>query len=129
MASFTVTMANSLNLFGVAPSNKWNAFNWNAFLWGEGTADLGVNFTKGISNSLSPDTTVGKTAQIGIANSLAPTADLYSEELQDGSGYSYVFPNNTTDGEARDFVTWSSGTAGSATWTSATVTSTSWSES
>ena len=127
MTDHSITVANSLNLFGVAPSDKWNAYAWNAFLWGEGTADLGVAVVHLISNSLTLSDAYGKGVTKLVSETLSVTGDMSSEVLFDAEGYRYVFPDRTTEGEERDFSTWTSGTAASATWTSGTVTSTTWS--
>lgn len=129
MADFTITISNSVNTFGPAPSSKWNAWAWNAFRWGEGTHDLTVAFDKVIGNSLVPtDAFSAETAfVVSIANTLAPTADMGSEQLADAAGYTYIFPSNASDAENRDIPDWTSGTAGSPSWSSGTAGSTSWS--
>ena len=127
MANLSQTVTNSLNLFGVAPSDKWNAYAWNAFKWGEGTQDLGVHIIHAITNSITPDTTVIFSVTKLLSNTLTVTEDMSSERLTDSEGYAYVFPDNTTELEGRDFTTWTAGTSGSATWTSGTTAVTTWS--
>jgi len=128
MADFSVTINNSINSWGPAPSNKWGAWNWNAFKWGEGTHDLTTETVKVSSETLSLSQSLSLAADfvISLANSVASAEDLGSEVLRSGS-YSYVFPSNVTDGESRSFATWTSGSVASVTWTSGTATSTSWS--
>lgn len=127
MATFTVTISNSLNVFGPAPSDKWEAFNWGSFLWGEGTADLQTIVFKLLTNSLTPDTAVGKEVRRIIQNALTVDADMGFEQLLTANGYAYVFPNHTTNAEERDFPDWTSATAGAPTWASQSVATTSWS--
>jgi hypothetical protein len=127
VADFNITVSNSLNIFGPAPSNKWNVHNWNAFLWGEGTTDLIASVGKFISNSLASDSAVEKLPVRVITNSLTLTGDMSSQGLKDSAGYSYVFPDRTTDGEERDFPTWTEGAGQSTTWTTASATTSSWS--
>lgn len=154
MANFSKTISNVVNAFGAAPSDKWAEYNWNAFKWGDGTNDLqvlinhfsidntvtfdtaytlfpGYNRTLSIANSLLPDTTMvlspGYNSTLSIANVLAPVADMYSESMQDGSGYYYVIPSDTTNFENRATPTYVAGTPGSTAWTSMAASSTSWS--
>jgi hypothetical protein len=128
LADLSITVSNQLNVFGAAPSDKWGAFNWNAFTWGDGTADLGVHVVKLISETLTPDSAMGGFSVVMlVSDSLTPTSEMTSETLRDAAGYSYVFPDRTTDAENRDFVTWTAGSTGTVTWTASSTTSTSWS--
>lgn len=128
MATHVVTIANSLRVFGIAPTDNWAAWNWNAFLWGEGTADLGITFIKMIQNSVTPDTAIGKTFTKMIENAMAVAADMSSERLYTGNGWAYVYPDRTTEAEGRDFVTWASGATASGSWSSQAVAATTWSQ-
>lgn len=127
MANFNITISNSLNFFGPAPSNKWNQYNWNSFLWGEGTTDLAVSAVKVITNDLAPTDAVAKSAHRVFAEELFATADMGSETLRDGEGYYYNFPDRTTEAEDRDFPDWSQQSASSTSWASQAAASTSWS--
>jgi hypothetical protein len=130
VADFNINISNSLNVFGIAPSNKWGAWNWGAFLWGEGTADLQVSVVKLISESLTVDESYsGQSVTKLIAESFTVDSDMESETLTDGNGYLHVFHDRTTEAENRQFATWTSGTAASGTWTSQAVAATTWSES
>jgi hypothetical protein len=129
MVALNITITNRLNVFGPAPSNKWADYLWNSFNWGEGTADLQAFVLKTLSNSIAPDSSASLGLVHPISNSLAPTTAMGSERLKDGSGYDYVFPDDTTEGEDRDFPTWTEPGAAASTWTPATDPSTSWSES
>ena len=128
MAALTITVTSTVRCFGVAPSNKWNAYNWNAFIWGEGTADLPVVFGKLITNAQASDTALTKQPYKLISESISSSGETSSERLRDGAGYSYVFPNNTTDAEERDIPSWAAGAAGSTSWSSQAVTTTAWSD-
>lgn len=124
-----MTIANHINCFGPAPSNKWNAWNWAAFAWGEGESDLIAYVVKLLSESVSTSDTITPTVDfyLSIANTLSPVGDMGSEVLADGSGYTYVFPSDATDGEDRDTPSWSSGSASSASFTCQAAGSTTWS--
>jgi hypothetical protein len=127
MTDFSVTFTVGINCFGIAPSNKWGAHNWNAFLWGEGTKDLETRVQKLISESVAPDTTITKDHRHPITETLSVSGDLGAESLSDGSGYLYVFPDRTTDGEQRDFPVYTSGTAQSTSFACQAAGSTVWS--
>jgi len=127
VADFTITISNSLSVFGPAPSDKWGAFNWNEFLWGEGTIDLAVAVSKTLSNSLVLTDAFQKTPNRVIQNVLTVDADMGSERLSDAAGYDYVFLSNTTEAEDRATPSWASAAAGASTWTSATAGNTNWS--
>lgn len=129
MADFTITISNSVNTFGPAPSNKWEAFEWNAFAWGEGTADLATDTHKvfGETIALADSITAEAAFVISISNALAPTADMGAEYLADAAGYNYVFPDRVTDAEDRALPTWAASSAPASGWTAAVATSTVWS--
>ena len=131
MVDHLVTISNTLTLLGAADTNKWDAYNWGSFNWGEGSVDLETHFTKFLEDSITLDSAVSAEAAfvVNISETLTLSGDLGSQQLQDAAGYSYVFPDRTTEGEDRDFTTWTAGTASSSVWTSAAATSTTWSES
>lgn len=150
MADYNVTINNSVNTFGPAPSNLWNAYNWNSFLWGEGTSDLAVyvnlivntssfsldsaitqywGFYISISDaSLVPTSSVDIYFATGItiSETLSPTADMYAETLGDGSGYNYVF-GVSTNAENRPPSTYTEASDPSTTWVAASAATTTWS--
>lgn len=131
MTNFNVTVAERLNLFGVAPSDKWNEANWAAFIWGEGTNKVLVRYVALLGNDqITATDTLSASAQFNrtVSETIPLEGAPSSEVLTDGSGYAHVFPSGATDGEDRDPVSWSSGAAGSGSWTSQAAASTSWSE-
>ena len=146
MTAYTQTIRNGVGVVGGGPASLWNAHLWNAFKWGEGTLDIGQNVVKGVGSSVSPISTVGKTVVHlitnsltlsdalgrslikGLSNSIAASADMTSEALFDASGYRYMFPDRTAEGEERDFTSWSEGTVSASTWTTAAAASTTWSD-
>lgn len=129
MADFSITIANSVNTFGPAPSDKWAAYEWNAFTWGEGTADLATDTHKVLGESVALSDTITAEAAfvISISNALAPTGDMGAEYLTDAAGYAYVFPDRVTDAEDRAIPTWTASSGPASGWSSATAGSTNWS--
>lgn len=126
MTAYSMTVTNSVNMFGIAPPNMWNDYQWGAFLWGEGTADLITRTTKVLANSVAGASAVYKTPMHVISNSLTPSADMGAEYVRQGSYY-HVFPDRTTDAESRDTPTWTAASSTAPTWTSAAAGSTTWS--
>ena len=145
MAAFSVTVAETLGVFGIAPTVRWNAGTWNAFTWGENKTLLASTVGVGIAESTTetaavankigtvvaesetPSETVGVVPVLPVSESVTTTGGNSSVNVRDSAGYYHVFSDNTTDGEGRDIPSWSSGSAGSATWTSAAVTAPTWS--
>lgn len=127
MTTYSMTISNGLNCFGIAPSNKWGDWNWGAFLWGEGTQDLPIDFMKVLDNSQASDTEVSKIPYHLISNDLTATGDRSAEYVQDAQGYFHVYSDRTTDVEQADTPTWASGTVTAPTYTSQAVGSTTWS--
>lgn len=128
MADLTKTITNSLNIFGGSPSSKWAAWNWNAFKWGDGTADLAVDVTHLISESVAPDSAILQNDVVHlISESLASTSEMISETLTDGSGWYYVFPSDVTNHENQSLASYTVGSTPSNTWTAASASTTTWS--
>lgn len=126
MADFTQSVTNSLEFTGLGPSSKWDSMLWTTDKWDEGSQDFVQDVGKYITNSLTSDTTISNSINKIIENSLTPTGDLSSETLTDGSGYNYIFPLPTTEGESRSSSTFSESTAASTSFTTGTNPSTSW---
>lgn len=121
-----MTVTNSVNLFGIAPSNKWNDYNWDEFLWGEGTADLITETTKVIGGTITGDTAIIKETEHVFGSTISIGGDIGHRYVLDGSYYR-VYPSDTTDIEGEDTASWSSSTATAPTWSSAAAASTTWS--
>tara|TARA_R110000868_G_scaffold9394_1_gene46905 strand:- start:9866 stop:10303 length:438 start_codon:yes stop_codon:yes gene_type:complete len=145
MANFSITVTNTLDFFGPANTDLWNAFTWGAANWGE-NADFGTVVTKVVDSTVSPDSDqvkyvlhgidLGSTAidsniisyfSITITNDLTLVIDMYSETIKDGAGYNYLYPSDVTNAEDRDIPTWTSSGNNSTTWTPASNNSTTWS--
>ena len=135
MADFTKTITNGLRVFGVNPSTKWGdavAFQtmvWGTTKWGEGTTPLAFIVQKVISESITPtwdksEASLGKTLDFG---SVSPSFEMSAEQLRSGD-WLVVFSSDTTNGEDRDFASWTSATAPDVTFTCAAAAGTTWSE-
>ncbi len=148
MADHTKNLTNPVRTFGGGPASLWNAYNWNAFNWGEGTAEFTHSVVHVYSNSQPATSAVGSKQVLHYAeaqtvtptdayakaptfnmpaNAVTVSGDNSNETLQDGAGYSYVFPSNATNLEDRDDVTWTPAAEPTSSWTSATEAATVWS--
>ena len=127
MADHTITISNSLNLFGGSPSSLWNAYNWGSFKWGEGTVSVVWDLDHLISNTLTFSTVVIKDSEKVISNTLTVVSEMTYESVQDANGYYYVYVPNVTNAESRTTATYTSGSVSAASWTSQAASATVWS--
>lgn len=89
----------------------------------------GFNFTHLIPiDDLTLDSGVGINFTIGISNSLSPTSDSSDQYLTDAAGYYHVFPGGVTDADNRVDSSWSQAAASSTAWLATAASSTSWSD-
>lgn len=126
MADHTITIVNSINVFGGAPTNKWGSMVWGVEAWGYGDVDLIQSVFKKISNTFTVSDGVTKSVGKKIAEVLYVDADMSSEHLKDAAGYSYIFPNNTDEGESRIDTQYSNVSYNSATYSDVAATATTW---
>ncbi len=136
MADLSITVSNSIRTFGPAPSTKWGSgspytMTWGASKWGEGTQDIPVDINvKLVENSLAPTWDMaGADATRKTENTVSPTFDATQEDLTDGSGYHYNFPNDTSNPTSMAVNTWTAQSDGATVWTKQSDGSTSWGES
>lgn len=133
MANHTISIANSINSFGPAPSTKWGTgslynMTWGSSKWGEGTIDLAVDIEKVLDNSIAMSGAVLSFNAIKIFdNSIAMISESTSEGLQTANGYYYLFVKPTTDAENRNESTYASGSVPSTTWSAASAAGGTWS--
>lgn len=126
MANFTITISNTLDIFGESPSSMWGAMTWGVDKWGDSSKNLVRSIEKLVTNSFSTDSALTEKNPVKlISNSLSPTSETTSEGLTIGN-YSYVFIKPTTQAEDRQSTTWT-GTSTTTSWTSGTNASTTWS--
>ncbi len=150
MTAYSITVANSIRTFGGGPSDKWAEKNWNAFLWGEGTNDIPQNVRHllatsplvptsampgfAVTHKLTTQTitpTTGITYRYAriIANSLLPTSDVPTLEVQDPANWLRGFsPPGTPNASDRTTSPWSGAASAAVSWTTATAGSTIWSD-
>lgn len=132
MANHTISISNSINSFGPAPSTKWGTgsvynMTWGSSKWGEGTIDLQVDVVKILTNSviLSGAVNIFDIVPV-ISNSLVFTSETTNEGLRTANGYYYLFTGPTTEAENRNQSTYISGTGASTSWTQASAAGGTW---
>lgn len=128
MADHTLTIQNSMNLFGGGPPSLWNSHNWGEFNWGDGTVEIPHAIFKFIDNTTTLTDTLNKISTKLISNNQSFTTSMPVQSLKDAQGYNYLFTKPTIDSEERantswddanigDVATWVCQAAGSTTWT------------
>lgn len=128
MADHIKSITERVNVFGVAPSTKWNEFLWGVGKWGEGSSDVIKDFQKVLDPDLvlSADTHSNEIDKL-IQDSEFILMEMTDTKLTDSKGYSYVFPGGTTDAEDQTHTDWVEGVHSDPAWVSGTVRGTSWS--
>jgi hypothetical protein len=127
LADLSISLSESINVFGLAPSTKWNEFSWGSGKWGEGTNGIFKQVGKYITDSEAATDSVSKSTGKYIADSETVTMVETNTELRDGSGYSYVFPGGASDAEEQVITDFTRQSNGSTAWTKQSNGSTSWS--
>lgn len=125
MADFSITISNSMNVFGEGPATIWGD-NWGD-KWGEGTRTMIFQVEKLIEDSQSlAGVYVNADVIKVIGESITPSFEADTEGLYNGT-WAVVFPSNTTDAEERDNASYTSGSASTTSFTCQAAGSTVWS--
>jgi len=127
LADLSISISESINVFGLAPSTKWNEFSWGEAKWGEGTNGIVKEVGKLIAETESATDSISRSATKLISESQTVTAVETDTKLTDGSGYSYVFTGGVTDAEEQVLTDFTRASAGSTSWTKQSAGGTSWS--
>lgn len=125
MATFTKTISNRIQTNGPSPTSKFGVMVWGDN-WGD-SKDSKFTVGKYVGNSLALTGSVFKSSRKYISNSVAFSSRINFVGLLDGSGYYYVFPNNTTDPDDRYFPTWTAHSDPGSSWTSGVAGVSTWS--
>lgn len=130
MADLAVSITNSINCFGPAPSTKWGSghMTWGSSKWGEGSVDHITEVEKVLAESIALSGGVASlNPDKAIANSLDFTSETTSLDLRTANGYFYLFVRPTTDADLRNQASYTQASLGSTTYSSTIATSTTWS--
>lgn len=135
MADFSITINNSVNLFGQGPATKWGSANgygytmiWGTTKWGEGTFSLVFSVEKLIENTQSfLGAYQGSLVEKLIDNSITITSFSAEVEGLTNGIWSVVFPSDTTNAKDRDVASYVSDSASALSFTCQAAGSTVWS--
>ena len=130
MATFTATINENINVFGMEPTNTWGSFQWGQ-LWAFSNQDLETNFFDG-----GDDETVTLTDEIVLKVFLVQSESINATDsgvdelhLKDSAGYSYIFTKPTDDIEDADQTIYTATSEPSTSYSESSSNNTSWSES
>jgi len=126
LADLSITINNTVLIFGPEPSESWGGMLWGTDKWAYASEDLPAAIGHVVDETQTIDSDIVKSASHQIAESLTVSSETTSETLQDGSGYYYVFPGGSTEAENRISTTWSALTYDTATFTTSSRPSTTW---
>jgi hypothetical protein len=125
MADFTITISNTLGVYGAEATNKWGVMEWGDN-WGYGDIDLVTTVYKLIdAGSIASDSTVANSLGKTITNTLICNGDMYSEKLYDAAGYYIVFVKDS-NAENRSLTSYSEINSGVGTYSQVSIPSTTW---
>jgi hypothetical protein len=127
LADHTKTISESINVFGLAPSTKWNEFSWGTGKWGEGSSGLFKVIGKFLVETQASTDAIYRHTIKRLTETQSVTMIETDTKLTDGSGYSYVFPGGATDAEEQVITDFTRQSAGSTSWTKQSAGGTSWS--
>lgn len=157
MANYSITIANTFNILGGTPVNRWgSAVSGRTLVWQSAGAstfknlygtqeDFELAITKGISNSLGFATdpqksvtkqvnetldvssTVGKKVTRQIDETMSLANTMTTLTKQNGD-WNYIFPGETDNAISQAVVTWATATDATTTWTTAAAVTTTWTE-
>lgn len=107
---------------------RWGTDQWGTF-WGAGTQDTKTQSIKPLSETITSSDSIALTVAFNrtLTNTLDFTEDLSRQTVSDSSGYSVLYPGNSTNAENRVLTTYSTATAGTPTYSSSSAGSTTWS--
>lgn len=131
MANLSITISNSLRVFGLAPTSNWNSFSWGTGFWGEGSGHVLVDVGHQLMSegfSVMDSFTTQTDFNLSISDSFSPTSDVTDVGLLDAAGYNHVFTRPTINSDDRNNTTYSEVSIPVTPWTSPSVPGTSWSE-
>ncbi len=131
MANLSITISNTLSVFGATPPSLWGVMVWGVDNWGYGSSDLLENVDKLVSNTLTLDSAVALQVEWNpvISNTLTLTEDMTSETLADRSGegaWLYEFPGSVTNAESRVISSFTASSEATASFTVASAPTTTW---
>ena len=97
MTDFTISISNSIQLFGAADTENWGTLVWGTDNWASDD-DLEFSVEKPIDNSATiADGVSSNFTKDTIANSVSLSGGPTSLMLSDAAGYNLIYPSNTSN--------------------------------
>lgn len=130
MADYTITISNTLNVFGPSPASQWGSMVWGDDYWGE-SKNLSTTLEKFLNESISLSDSVTAIVQWfrTLSNGISVMADSNLGQLQDGSGWDYDFPGGVTDPNDRYIPDYTEDSNAGTSYTEVGNPSTDWTDS
>lgn len=133
MADLSISITDSVNCFGFAPSTKWGvgspySATWGVSKWGEGTEDLITAVDKVLGGTISETDMLYLSYGKTISDTpVSVSTSIDSLTLRDASGWDYIAPGGGTQWEDQIETSYSDNSDPSTAWTAGSDPSTSWS--
>ena len=126
MADFTITISNSVNLFGPADASLWGTMVWGTNFWGT-DSDQEFEVIKALSNGFSATVAFSFGFDKTVStNTVSAAVDLATLTLQDSNGFCYVFPSDSKNAANNPDTSYSQVAGSDSTWTTFPISGTTW---
>lgn len=132
MAAFTKTINESINVFGLEPTNKWATVKWGQ-KWAYKNAEIVHRIYQSLNDAAIANTiTISDSMYVKAVKVITETIS-FSEaldeiELTDSAGYNYIFTTPTDNSEDAPITSWGSSSDPSTSYVTVSRPSTTWSD-
>lgn len=130
MATFTVNIAESINVWGGEPTSKWGVMSWGN-TWAFGTEDLIVTvfIDEEDTISISDDWSLVATFNRSFSETITTLGAMSDQTKIDANGYRDVFVGGSTNAEDRSLTPFTEQTPPDDSYSEVSRPTTDWSES
>lgn len=126
MADFTITISNTVGLFGPADASLWGTMLWGTDYWGT-DSDQEFEVIKALSNGFSASVAFSFDFDKTVStNSVGLASDIPTLILQDSNGFCYVFPSDQKNAANNPDTSYSMVADTDATWTTFPINGATW---
>lgn len=131
MADYTITISNSINVWGGSPTNKWGSAVMGTDVWAFDSrvylTDVALGLSNGVSVSDRWSTVVDFNVSLSETININAGSDLTGSLVLSDGRYDYVFTGGT-NADLRTSASYAETTYTDVTFTAATAASNSWTE-
>ena len=145
MTDFTITISNTMNVFGISPTNQWGVMVWGIDNWGPSeifqkdvfkvvvdaqamTTAYIKDITHTITNTLSFIDAIAKIPTVTFSDTLNLSGNTPTIVEYDGNNYQYIWTKPTVNVDLKVISSYSSTVNASDTYSGTVNTSTTWTE-